>query len=88
MSAERSESKNLGDNKQNFQRNAEEGSTLQMEIEQKGHKRQHNTDSDSDGRAPCRRQRIAPTPNIDIARKKEQRPVRAAEDPDEKAQNT
>ena len=88
MSAEGSESKNLGDNNQDFQRNTEEGSTVQMEIEQKGYKRQHNTDSDSDGRAPSRRQRIAPTPNIDIARKREQRSVRAAEDPDAKVQNT
>lgn len=59
-----------------------------MEIEQKGLKRQHHTDSDSDGKAPSRRQRIAPTPNIDIARKREQRSVRAAEDPDGKVKQS
>lgn len=88
MSAERSESKNLGDNNQDLQGNTEQGSSLQMEIEQKGLKRQHHTDSDSDGKAPSRRQRIAPAPNIDTARKREQRSVRAAEDPDGKVQNS
>ena len=46
----------------------------EMECEQKGLKRQHITDSDSDNKTPNRRQKINPMPNLEASRKKEHKP--------------
>ena len=51
-----------------------------MDFEQKGLKRQHHTDSDSDSRVSSRRPRINPAPNTDAPRRKEVRSTLAAGD--------
>ena len=52
----------------------------QMDFEQKGLKRQHHTDSDSDSRVSSRRPRINPAPNTDVPRRKEVRSTLASGD--------